>query len=64
MAVWRKSSFAARTALEVDQSGRVIRVRSNRRPFTVIWVDADEWRDFVAGVKAGEFDPQPPPKAA
>lgn len=36
--------------------GRV-QVRNSKRPETVIDYTADEWSAFIAGAKAGKFDP-------
>lgn len=31
-------------------------IRTTSMPTEVIWVSRDEWKAFVAGVEAGEFD--------
>lgn len=31
-------------------------VYSSRRAYTGVWIDMDEWVDFITRVKAGEFD--------
>jgi hypothetical protein len=54
--VWRKSSFCNTGAcVEVAQHGQRYLVRKNSR---VLIFDAEEWETFLAGVKAGEFDPE------
>lgn len=58
-AVYRKSSFCgASSCVEVAllPSGDVY-VRDSKEPATLPHrFDANEWREFVRGVKAGEFD--------
>lgn len=55
---WRRSSRCdSGTCVEValDPDGLVL-VRDSKDPGPVLVFDPAEWDDFVAGVKAGEFD--------
>lgn len=58
---WRKPSACTGGAAcpEVrdgeDEATRVL-IRSSRRPDQTVGFTASEWRDFLAGVKNGEFD--------
>ncbi|WP_197321952.1 DUF397 domain-containing protein [Saccharomonospora sp. NB11] len=56
---WRKSSFSAQTdnCVEFRRIEGGVEVRNSKRPdeASVKYTDS-EWRAFVAGVKAGEFD--------
>ena len=56
---WRKSSFCATgECIEFYQYGDgIVALRNQRNTHgyaLLIW--PEEWRDFIAGVKAGEFD--------
>lgn len=55
---WRKSSFSAQTnCVEFRRIEDGVEVRNSKRPSeATIRYTIDEWRAFVAGVKAGEFD--------
>lgn len=55
--IWRKStkcesSACAETALRHGYVG----VRNTKVPEEVAWFTPDEWRAFIEGAKAGEFD--------
>ncbi|MER7114602.1 DUF397 domain-containing protein [Saccharomonospora azurea] len=56
---WRKSSFSTQTdnCVEFRRVEGGVEVRNSKRPdeASVAYTDS-EWRAFVAGVKAGEFD--------
>ncbi len=56
---WRKSSFSGNQGdcVEFRRVEGGVEVRNSKRPDegSVAYTDS-EWRAFVAGVKAGEFD--------
>ncbi|EHR63704.1 DUF397 domain-containing protein [Saccharomonospora cyanea] len=56
---WRKSSFSGNQGdcVEFRRIEGGVEVRNSKRPDegSVAYTDS-EWRAFVAGVKAGEFD--------
>ncbi len=56
---WRKSSFSGNqgNCVEFRRIEGGVEVRNSKRPDegSVAYTDS-EWRAFVAGVKAGEFD--------
>lgn len=57
--VWRKSerSGATGNCVEVALNQKEVAVRDSKNPSgTVLWFAAEQWRRFVAGVIAGEFD--------
>jgi len=55
--VWRTSTRSQDTnCVEVAYSGGEVRVRDTKNRAAVVAVAPDDWRAFVAGVKAGEFD--------
>jgi len=62
--VWRKASFCASgECVEVAQRGGMIVLRSSNHPGRIsvglrrrVHYTPQEWRAFVRGVKAGEFD--------
>ena len=56
--VYRKSTFSSTQCLEVAVSSEhIVYVRNSRlSDRESIEFDADEWRAFILGVKAGEFD--------
>ena len=56
--VWRKASFCASgECVEVAQQAGMIVLRDSKEPRGgVLRYTAEEWRSFVLGVKAGEFD--------
>ncbi|MFZ0159820.1 MAG: DUF397 domain-containing protein [Kineosporiaceae bacterium] len=55
---WRTSSFCSSAqCVEVAQHADVVRVRDSKNSSgPVLTYSTAEWRDFVSGVKAGEFD--------
>lgn len=62
MTQWRKSSRSngsgGNNCVEVRENGNVVTVRNSKHPDGVhINFTDSEWRAFLAGVKAGEFDP-------
>jgi hypothetical protein len=56
---WLRSSFSANAGecVEICDQGAVVEIRDSRDPEgpTLLTARA-EWRRFVAGVRAGEFD--------
>lgn len=56
---WRKSSFSGNqhNCVECRRVEGGVEVRNSKRPDagTIAYTDS-EWKAFVAGVKAGEFD--------
>jgi Domain of unknown function (DUF397) len=56
---WRKSSYSGANGgncVEVAQLPAVVAVRDSRDPDgPTLGFSPEEWREFVAGVKAGEF---------
>lgn len=58
---YKKSSFCGDSAcVEVKiEPGWVVRVREHRDPRSYLIFTPKEWAEFVAGVKAGEFDVDP-----
>lgn len=55
---WRKASFCqSGECVEVAEVDGMIVLRDSKRPDgSVLHYTADEWRFFVHGIKAGEFD--------
>jgi hypothetical protein len=56
---WKRSSKCGTgTCVEVDLDwSDGVRLRDSKRPeHQYFWFTPDEWRAFVEGVKAGEFD--------
>jgi hypothetical protein len=55
---WRRSTRCGGSGcVEVAMSNGEIALRDSKRPDSpVLTYTADEWRDFIAGVKDGEFD--------
>jgi hypothetical protein len=55
---WRRASRCSSSGcVEVAMNGDDIAVRDSKRPDSpVLTYSREEWRVFVAGVKAGEFD--------
>jgi hypothetical protein len=55
---WLRASFCAnRECVEVAQRDGEIVLRDSKDPHGhVLRYTADEWRSFVRGIKAGEFD--------
>jgi hypothetical protein len=57
---WRRSSRCAEsTCVEVTLTAETVHVRDSRNPEIRLEVPQAHWADFVAGVKAGEFDLPP-----
>lgn len=56
--VWRRSSrCAASSCVEVATDAEAVRVRDSKDPQrTPMEFTHDEWRDFLVGVRLGEFD--------
>ncbi|WP_309238801.1 DUF397 domain-containing protein [Actinoplanes aureus] len=56
--MWRTSSFCSSSAcVEVAFTGEAVVVRDSKDPQRRCLVYSSvEWRDFVAGVKSGDFD--------
>ena len=55
---WRTSSFcASNTCVEVAMTPQAVLVRDSKEPGRQPLIyTKDEWLQFVAGVKSGEFD--------
>ena len=56
---WKKSSrcdMSGPNCVEVLNTDGVVSVRNSQRPEFMTSFDRAEWRAFVEGVKAGEFD--------
>ena len=54
---WRRASICnGGECVEVASAGDGILLRHSTYPDTEVTVSGAEWRAFVAGVKAGEFD--------
>ena len=54
---WRRSSACGGSGcVDVSVSGDVVSVRATATPGVVVLFTRREWADFIAGVKAGEFD--------
>lgn len=55
---WRRSTWcAAANCVEVSNADGAVAVRDSKRTDGAVLVyTSDEWRAFVQGVKAGEFD--------
>jgi hypothetical protein len=55
---WRRASFcASNECIEVAPHNNMIVMRNSREPRgQVLRYTAEEWRSFVRGIKAGEFD--------
>ena len=58
---WRTSSLcASNTCVAVKIDGAAVHVRDSKQPGgAVLTFTPQEWRDFVAGVRLGEFDMEP-----
>ncbi|SDG51231.1 DUF397 domain-containing protein [Pseudonocardia oroxyli] len=53
----RSSFCSAGSCVEVSHGpGETVRIRDSKDPVTRLAFTGVEWADFVAGVKAGEFD--------
>lgn len=59
-AAWRKSSRSSGSGncVEFATEGDVVWLRDSRDPETMLAFSADDWQTFLAGVKAGDFDPR------
>jgi len=57
-AAWRRASFCASgECVEVAQQNGMIFMRDSKEPDArALQYTTEEWRSFVRGVKAGEFD--------
>jgi Domain of unknown function (DUF397) len=58
---WRKSSRSSGSAncVEFATHGTTVGLRDSKNPAgPVLEFEANAWNDFVAGVKAGEFETQ------
>jgi hypothetical protein len=56
---WRKSSYSVNNGecVEVSSDGDDVLVRDSKDPLSpVLRFTPSEWRAFVLGVRAGEFD--------
>ena len=54
---WRKASFCqSGECVEVARQDDMIIVRDSKERCTVLRSTVEQWRTFVQGVKAGEFD--------
>ncbi|KRV47923.1 hypothetical protein AQ490_05075 [Wenjunlia vitaminophila] len=58
--MWQKSSFSgvdgSHNCLEVAADGGTVHIREGDRPQEIVAIGPAALRDFVLGVKAGEFD--------
>jgi len=56
-AVWRRSTKCeSGTCVEVAGLDNTVGMRNSTMPEIAIEFALESWRDFVAGVRAGEFD--------
>lgn len=57
---WITSSYcASNSCVEVSFSENTVAVRDSKdREQSALVYSLDEWRDFLAGVRNGEFDPR------
>lgn len=54
---WKKPTKCESSGcVEVAEAVGGVELRSSRRPDMILLVDTDEWVEFVAAVKAGDFD--------
>lgn len=54
---WQRSSFcAAGECAEVARNGDVVLLRNSAQPCRMVRYSAEEWKSFLLGAKAGEFD--------
>lgn len=54
---WRKSTRCETSAcVEVATEGPLVGLRNSTRPEVHLAIDASAWRQFIAGVRTGEFD--------
>jgi hypothetical protein len=57
---WRKSARSAGdgACIEIAESAHGVAVRDSKHPDgLVLWLDAGTWRQFIASIRAGDFDP-------
>lgn len=55
--MWKRSSKCeGGHCLEVAQDSNIVILRNNIDPRQVVATTREEWKAFVEGVKAGEFD--------
>lgn len=60
---WRRSSYCGTNAyIAVQHDGAAVHIRSTTSGAAPLTVTREEFAAFVAGVKAGEFDPAEPPE--
>ena len=52
----RASGCGIGTCAEAAVGGEMVLMRQSEHPDTVVSFASEEWRAFIAGVKAGEFD--------
>ncbi|MCP2325036.1 hypothetical protein HDA40_003543 [Hamadaea flava] len=56
-AVWRRSTKCeSGSCVEVADLDENVGLRNSTRPEIAIAFSVETWRDFIAGVRAGEFD--------
>jgi hypothetical protein len=55
---WKRSTLCATgSCVEVAITGRHVAIRDSKRdPGLVLQFDRNAWKDFLAGVRNGEFD--------
>jgi hypothetical protein len=59
-AAWRRSSKCeAGSCVEVADLDDTVGLRNSNYPTTAITFPVETWREFIAAVRAGEFDRQP-----
>jgi predicted secreted Zn-dependent protease len=57
---WRRGSSCQNGAcVEVAAIGEMIAVRNSAAPDEVVLISRENWRAFIAAIKAGAFDPRP-----
>jgi len=56
---WRKSSYSQGNGncIEIAGIGDGVLIRESDEPATVVKTSRAKWIAFIAGAKAGEFDP-------
>ncbi len=53
---WRWHECDGGACVQVAATGDLVMMRSNVDPGVIFRMTRDEWQDFVAGVKQGDFD--------
>lgn len=54
---WRRSSFCASgECVEVTERDGLVLLRNSKDPGVVLQYTGAEWRSFLGGIRAGEFD--------